>query len=277
MSIKVKWTFAKLQAEALKYKTRVEFQKNSPSAYQMAWRRKILNQICTHMEYTCYPWTNEELEEEALKYKTRREFELGSENAYNAALRRGIMDKICIHMEYFYRSWTNDELTEEALKYRTRKGFCRGNQAAYQIALNRGILDKICSHMKFSRGSSFEERELCSILKEQFPDLIKKNFKIDILGKPYIHRFQVDIFNPETKLGIEYDGPYHHSKEYLIKEKTRLGWSIEDAINYHSIKDNSLLDCHNVKIIHIKDKDWKENKEACVQRCLTFLKTGLYT
>lgn len=120
-------------------------------------------------------------------------------------------------------------------------------------------------------GTSKPERELFAILKESFPNLIKKNFRINIPGKPYIHRFQVDILNPETKLGIEYDGPYHHSEKFLIENKTKLGWPIEDAKNYHSIKDSSLSDCHGVKILHIKGKDWKENKQDCIDKCLKFL------
>lgn len=122
--------------------------------------------------------------------------------------------------------------------------------------------------------TSKPELELFYILKEHFPGLIKRSFPIEIPGKQHIHRFQVDIFDTKTKCGVEYDGPYHHSEKFLIKSKTKIGWPVEDAINYHTIKDSSLWDCHGVKIIHIKDKDWKADKEACVQRCLTFLKTG---
>lgn len=120
-------------------------------------------------------------------------------------------------------------------------------------------------------GTSKPEQELFGILKEFFPRLIKKNFSVDIPGKPYIHRFQVDILDPETKLGIEYDGSYHHSEKYLIETKTKLGWPIGDAIDYHPIKDGALWDCHSVKLLHIKGKDWENDKQACISRCLEFL------
>ena len=120
-------------------------------------------------------------------------------------------------------------------------------------------------------GTSKPETELLGILKELFPNLIKKSFAIDIIGKPHIHRFQVDILDPETKLGIEYDGQYYHSEEYLIQTKTELGWPIEDAINYHALKDESLWDCHGIKLLHIKGEDWKINKQACINKCLEFL------
>lgn len=134
----------------------------------------------------------------------------------------------------------------------------------------KGIICSSCS----LKGTSKPEQELFSILKASFPDLIKKSFSVNVPNKPHIHWFQVDIFNPKTKLGIEYDGQYHHSEEYMVKNKTKHGWPVEDAINYHSIKDSVLWDCHGVKIIHIKGEDWKANKQACIDRCLEFLSTG---
>src|ERR1019366_7099549 len=42
------WTLAEIQNEAKKYKTRCEFKENS-GAYQAAGKRKIINQVCSHM------------------------------------------------------------------------------------------------------------------------------------------------------------------------------------------------------------------------------------
>lgn len=122
-----------------------------------------------------------------------------------------------------------------------------------------------------NNGTSKPEQELTKILKNIFPDLIKKSFKVKIPGKPYIHRFQVDILDPETKLGIEYDGEYHHSEEYLIKSKTEIGWPIDDAINYHPIKDSALWDCHGIKLLHIKGEEWEKDKQVCINKCIKFL------
>lgn len=265
------WPIEELREEALKYNTRGDFQKYSPNAYQVALKRGLLDQVCGHMEVARYDWANEELAIEALKYNSRSEFEKNNRKAYDVAMKRGILDQICGHMEYLARQWTNRELHEEALKYKTRSEFKYANASAYAIATKRGILNKICSHMKPSRGSSAPEKELLAILKKYFPNLINKTFSVSVYNKPYIHRFQVDIFNPETKLGIEYDGQYHHSERYLIKSKTELGWPIEDAINYHTIKDNALLNCHGIKLLHIKGDDWKADKQICINKCLVFL------
>ena len=47
---KTKWTLEVLQAEANKYSYRTEFAKGSPNAYAAAARKKLLDEICAHME-----------------------------------------------------------------------------------------------------------------------------------------------------------------------------------------------------------------------------------
>jgi hypothetical protein len=325
-----KWTKEKIQVEALKYKSRVEFSIKSNGAYKAALKLKIIDEVCVHMlNFRRKPWTNEELFLEAFKYNTRSEFQKGSSGAYDAAQRLGILEEICQHMtilrqewslellkkealKYDNRSdfaknspdayqsawkrklldticshmpehidmsglnhpnyyWTDEMLALEALKYFTRLEFMKNNNGAYQTALKRKILDKICSHMKRSCGTSAAEEELFNILKNYIPCLVKKNFKVSVPGKPFIKRFQVDMLDTKTKLGIEYDGKYHHSEEYIVENKTEIGWPLEDAMNYHEIKDSALLNCHQVSILHIKEVDWNKDKQACIDKCLAFL------
>jgi len=45
------WTYERCKEEALKYMTRGEFAKES-KAYDIAWREKWLDKICSHM-ITC--------------------------------------------------------------------------------------------------------------------------------------------------------------------------------------------------------------------------------
>jgi very-short-patch-repair endonuclease len=289
MSTNIRWTLEKLQAEALKYRTRSEFMRGNNPAYQSAFRRGCLDIICSHMPKRVdvsgknnanYKWTDEMLASEALKYTTRYGFQKGSPAAYVAARDRGILDNICTHMpRWVDRSginnpvfiWTLEKLQAEALKYNSRSEFKEKSYGAYQAANSRNLLDQICSHMKRSRNTSKPEEDLMSILRQSFPNLIKKTFKVSIYGKPHMKRFQVDILDLDTMLGIEYDGQHHHSEKFLIEAKTKLGWTIEEAKNYHKIKNDALWDCHGVKILHIKGDDWKNNKQNCVDRCLVFL------
>lgn len=92
------WFLENCRIEAEKYKTRIEFQKNSPSAYQAAFKNKWLNDICSHMLYLCFPWTKEDILEETKKHKTISEFQKKCSGGYKAAVRFGILYEACSHM-----------------------------------------------------------------------------------------------------------------------------------------------------------------------------------
>jgi hypothetical protein len=97
----VKWTKETCQQEALKYKTKSEFQKKSCGAHTAAYRNDWLNEICLHMtngrKENGY-WTKEMCQQEALKYKTRKEFQMKSSTSYRITRESGWLDEICKHM-----------------------------------------------------------------------------------------------------------------------------------------------------------------------------------
>lgn len=113
---KKKWTDKEVcHKEALKYKTRTEFQDNSNGAYTYAMRHGFLDEICSHMD-TIYEvkWNSKDAcAKEALKYQRRVDFQRGSNSAYTYAMRHGYLDDICKHMTYY------GELSEEKEKART--------------------------------------------------------------------------------------------------------------------------------------------------------------
>jgi hypothetical protein len=146
-AVRQKHTVESLTSEAIKYKTRGEFSKLSRKAYDIAWQRGILDDICGHMSQVLQYHTIESLTEEALKYKTKEDFKKESHNCHGAATRLGIMDAICGHMDILRKDHTIDSLTEEALKYKSRVEFRKLSQSCYVIANRRGILDLICGHM----------------------------------------------------------------------------------------------------------------------------------
>jgi len=142
-----KWNLKNLKQEALKYRTRTAFQKESSGAYTAAYDANVLDLVCAHMDVLVKKWTNEMLTEEALKYKTRTEFQLLS-SGYDVALKRGILGSICTHMRLGRREkWTDKELQKEALKYRTKGEFSSKSPGAYQALATRFLLDQFCSHM----------------------------------------------------------------------------------------------------------------------------------
>lgn len=157
---KLRWTKELLTSEARKYKTRKAFQNGSPAAYQSAYRRGLLPEICEFMgpptpnrfPIRSRTWTHEVLLAEAGKYATRGEFRTGSPGAYTACIKRGILDEACANMESPYTKWTLEALIAEARKYETRREFYEKSRAAHDAAYRMGVVDIVCAHM--SRGGS---------------------------------------------------------------------------------------------------------------------------
>jgi hypothetical protein len=89
------WTLELAKAEALKYKTRSEFCKNSKGAYHYARRAKILNEICEHMKFK---WSLDLIKKEVFKYSTKTEFKNNCNSGYYYAYRNKILNEICSHM-----------------------------------------------------------------------------------------------------------------------------------------------------------------------------------
>ena len=138
------------QEDALKYETRVEFQKNS-HLYQFAYRKKWLNDICKHMKVIKKEkFTFEKCKELALQCNTRNEFNKKFNSAYFAATNNNWLNEICSHMIEIikpFKYWTYEKCKEEALKYITKKDFRKYVSSAYNVIhLNNWY--HLLSHMK---------------------------------------------------------------------------------------------------------------------------------
>ena len=124
------WTKEKCKEEALKYKTYKEFVKNSGSAYNVIYKNKWIDELCSHLikgRNSNGYWTKEKCEEEALKYKFRGDFSKNSSGAYKVSIKNGWIEDICKHTIgcKFNGYWTSDRCKEEALKYTNRNDFSK--------------------------------------------------------------------------------------------------------------------------------------------------------
>jgi len=276
-----KWTKELLFEEALKYNTRGAFRSGNAAAARASTRRGIFDEICSHMlpawqissgeNSALYVWDDSSLYKEALKYSTRIDF-MRSGVAYQAAYKRGILDQICVHMgESPTHPWKDCDIKEEALKYKSRAEFENKSLGAYQAARKRHMLDEICQHMSKDKTMPVSEKDLMFFIKSKYPNAIKlRDRKVKIESKPHIKGFDVDIFVPESNRGIEFDGTYWHSFEKMRSDPKKKSWPDEDVLNYHQIKDDYFFS-RGIRIIHITDKEWIEDKEKCIEKCLTFL------
>jgi hypothetical protein len=216
-----------------------------------------------------FKWTEDEIYKEALKYTDKRSFKKGTPRAYDIACNRGILDIICAHMpRVSNKAYTSEELYSIANKYSTLKEFRDNHQGAYVVAVRRDDWDQIRSHMKRSPISS-PEKILLNEIQKYFPNAKKfRAKKLEIPGKKYIKTLEVDILVKESGRAIEFDGKWHHSLEGLRRGHPT--WPEEDLKKYHDIKDDAFLSL-GIKILHIKEEEWKKNKQMCVSKCLEFL------
>lgn len=263
------WTNEDLLEEARKYKTRMDMRKNNYPAYCRIHKRKIQETCFYHMDSVRKKWDRESVLKEVEKYKTRKDFEEGSVSAYCASIRLKMGDEIRKILYYKMNNWTNEDLACEAKKFKTRGEFYRKSPAKHLISCRRGILEEICNHMKRSGSTSSGELELLDIVKQVHPNVYKlKKRNITIEDKPYIKGFDIDIFIPDIKKGIEYDGKYYHSIDFMIKNKKH--WKEEDVLKYHEIKDN-YFNTLGIEILHIKELDWINDREGCISKIKEFI------
>lgn len=146
------WTLEKCKEDALNYKTRTEWEKNTRSAYNAAKKNGWFDECTAHMiEYRKPDYTLETCKEDALKYKTRNEWSVNSKSAYGAACNNNWLDICTSHMKYINRPngyWNNKErCIESAKQYNTRTEWIDKNSAAYRNALKNGWLDECTAHM----------------------------------------------------------------------------------------------------------------------------------
>jgi hypothetical protein len=267
-----KWTEESVGKIAKKYKTKKEWKNNDPNSYQWAYRRNLLDKLTKHMTSKKIPWTKEMVLKIALKYSSPREWELGPDRqSYPVSVRNKWHKEATAHMKRnWMRKWSKEAVLKNAIKYKTISEWIENSVGAYGAARRMGILDKACSHMITPAVTSRSERGILDIVKLKYKNARTLRVrKISIPNKPHIKGFDIDIFIPELNKGIEFDGDYHHSVDGL--KRARPNWPDEDIRNYHKIKDNFFKQQYNIKILHIKEKDWLKDKDKCLKRLWKFL------
>lgn len=84
-------------------------------------------------------------------------------------------------------------------------------------------------------GTSFPEQIILYFFKKYFPK-IKNRYKLDFEGSKY----EVDIYIPEIKLAIEYDGVYFHKEKLDYEQQKNLALS-KNKIYFIRLREKGLL------------------------------------
>lgn len=265
-----KWDKDLILKEAKKYKTRSEWLQKSPNSYQAAQRLKINKEASTHMEWVSHrnKWNQEAIEKEMSKYSSVSEWAKKSQSSYEAAKRLNIKSN---HKRLWEKKWDKQSVFKSAKEYENVTAWLNCQPGAYKAAVALGAMEEAIAHMKVLGGRSTAENDIMKTIKEKYP----KAQRISMANKdPKFYpakRFHLDIYIPELRKGIEFDGDYWHSLSGL--KRGRPTWSSEEVASYHYLKD-SFFEHKGIKILHIKEKEWNSNKDYCINKILGFLKNG---
>ena len=107
------------------------------------------------------------------------------------------------------------------------------------------------------KQTSFRESEFKAFIKEIYKNTILENDRNILKGK------EIDIYLPDLKLGLEFDGIYWHADSRFYKEDEiiyRKGLTAKQIWEKDVLKDK-LAESVGIKLIRIKEYDWLNDNE----------------
>lgn len=135
------WTPELVLAEGCKYASRKEFQHGNQTAYKVAQKLTLLDQLYPSKNASYSDWSDDAtVLAEGRKYDSRGEFSDKCQGAYRAAGARGLLDQL---YPSAVREWTEEAVLAEGRKYSSRGDFAEHNKAAYGAAYRRDLLDQL--------------------------------------------------------------------------------------------------------------------------------------
>jgi hypothetical protein len=133
------------------------------------------------------------------------------------------------------RKHTEESLREIAKEYNTRAEFQKKDPSAYSRARKKGIcfLNSICEHM--INGAYSTPQLICKKIMEELLGV-----KCEYNTKKIITPYELDIYFPEFKLAIEYNGKgWHNSIDSKRRDDNKKNLCAENGITMIHIIENN--------------------------------------
>jgi hypothetical protein len=232
-----KWTDDAITQEALKYGSIKALKANNAPAYFAAVRRKLTRHIRKVLKTGNVAWTKEDVIQEALKFHSIKNWRKFSPSSYSKAATEGFLNEITPLLKRTRKEFNLNAILETLAKYSDFTEWRKENPKDYDILHRKKLLSRYTKHLGKHKGASLAEKELLAKIQKHYPNA----------GKIRINGQELDIYIPELKLGIEYNGIYYHSAKF----KNRL---------FHTNK-TKFFNQQGIKVIHIWDFEWQTRKD----------------
>lgn len=149
------WSFNRCKAEALKYKTRTQWQKGSHGSYRASVKHKWIEKVTKHMltmgeiiRINKTKWTKKECLMSAKDYDQISHWQKKCPGAYRAALNNGWSKECTSHMRVILGYWNKKRCLKDAKKYSRKGKWHKESAGAFRAALNNGWFKECTAHMR---------------------------------------------------------------------------------------------------------------------------------
>lgn len=135
-------------------------------------------------------------------------------------------------------------------KIKVRCNLCKNE---YFVSPTNLLSGKKCPYCNKTKTFSYQEKEILDFIKTFYTKKIIENDRTVLEGK------ELDLYFPEDKVAIEYDGLYWHGENNNPNKK------------YHLNKTNS-CEKKSIHLIHIFENEWVNKKEIIKDKIKYILK-----
>ncbi len=217
----MKWTEKDIEYLKREYSNKTnktlsnEMARKTSTISRMAGKLNLLKSK-QHMDNLCVVWMDSEIDYLKNNYANTKNEELSKllckkisdikNKAHKLKLNKSkehISRNISQRNKMVGSNYTISELKKIASVHKTKYSFRKGDSSAYYSSIRKEILDEICIHMI---PQSYSIPQL--ICKSIFDTLTGTICEYDT--RKIIPPYELDIFYPEFKLGIEYNGKRWH-------------------------------------------------------------------
>ena len=86
---------------------------------------------------------------------------------------------------------------------------------------------------------------------------------------------ELDIYLPDMRIGIEFDGTFWHADPRFYEENCLIGYRFAKDIWQRDKEKDILCESYGIRLIRIKEYDWRNNRDMVKTELLNIIKTDI--